>query len=207
MRRWRLAALGGLALLIAFSLSGLAAAQEDHEHADDHGSDPAATPTAEEQAAADQLVADVFAAAARFEDFAVAQDEGYIRITPELFAAHYVNPFYASDDVYLDPEKPEALVYLKTRDGERHLLGFMFLAPIGEGPAPGGPLTHWHAHEGMCVGPTGGGKQDAAGACPPGLFPVRTEMMHVWTFGHPAGPFAEKLGRDGLIAAYETFGR
>ncbi|MGH2530700.1 MAG: hypothetical protein ACRDJW_00210 [Thermomicrobiales bacterium] len=203
-RRRGPAVLGALLLFLVLAAAGFAADDGGHDHGT---AAEGATPTAEEQAAADQFVADVTQAAARFEEFAVAKDEGYFRITPEIFAAHYVNPIYASDDVYLDPEKPEALVYLKTRDGERHLLGVMFLAPIGEGPTPGGSLTHWHAHEGMCVGPTGVGEQDAAGACSPGLFPIRTEMLHVWTFGHPDGPLAEELGRDGLIAAYRTFGR
>ena len=166
------------------------------------------TPTAEERTAADELVAATLAAAVRFEDFAVAEAEGYVQVTPRIAGrgpAHYVNPAYANDGVYLDPEHPESLIYLRTRDGSVYLLGVMYLAPAGEGPTPGGPLTHWHGHEGLCTGPNGVGRQDETGACPPGQFPIRQEMMHVWTFDHPDGPLAEQLGRDGLIAAYRQF--
>ena len=184
---------------------------DGHLHDGDHGhghDGPSATPTAEEQVAADDLVAATRAAAVRFEDFAVAEAEGYVRVTPFLAGrgpAHYVNPAYANDGVYLDPEHPESLIYLRTKDGAMYLLGVMYLAPEGEGPTPGGPLTHWHGHEGFCTGPNGIARQDETGACPPGQFPIRQEMMHIWTFDHPGGPLAEELGRDGLVAAYRQF--
>lgn len=187
------------------------ATDDGHGHEDGHGHDhdaPTATPTAQEQAATDQLVAETQAAAVRFADFAVAEAEGYARVTPHLAGrgpAHYVNPAYAGDDVYLDPERPESLIYLRTKDGAMHLLGVMYLATTGEGPTPGGPLTYWHGHEGLCTGPNGFARQDETGTCPPGQFPIKQEMMHLWVFDHPDGPLAEELGRKGLFAAYRQF--
>lgn len=187
--------------------------ERSDDHADDEGHDydaPSATPTAAEQAAAGQFVAETLAAAARFEDFAVAEAEGFVRVTPYHVRgggpAHFVNPIDAVDDVYLDPNEPESLVYLRAPDGSMHLLGVMFLAPIGEGPTPGGPLTRWHDHEGMCFGPNSPARpQDETGACPSGQAPIRSEMMHVWTFEHPDGSLAEHLDRAAIVAAYEQF--
>ncbi len=51
----------------------------------------------------------------------------------------------------LDPTRPETLVYAESPGGPI-LLGAMFQMPeIGEaGPAVGGPLTVWHAHDHVC---------------------------------------------------------
>lgn len=191
------------------------AAESDHEQADehehDHGADAAATPTAEERVAADQLVVDTVASTARFVDFAVAEAEGYIQVTPDgpgpVGAAHFVSPAHVADRDYLAPERPESLVYLRTREGEFVLIGAMFLAPAGEGPRPGGPLTDWHSHPGACIaipGPTPGiAMEDAAGRCPAGFIPIVNEMMHLWLFDNPDGPFAHELGIEGLRAAAE----
>ena len=93
--------------------------------------------------------------------------------TPVIPATGRADPAYASDGLYLDPEHPESLIYLRTKDGVMYLLGVMYLAPAGEGPTPGGPLTHWHGHDGFCTGPNGVSRQDETGACPPGQFPIR----------------------------------
>lgn len=159
------------------------------------------TPTAGEQAAADQLVADTKAGVARFEDFPVAEAEGYEQATPFLTStglpmAHFVNKQYLIDGDVLDPEKPEALMYLKTTDGEMILAGVMYTAAIGKGPTPGGPLTMWHTHPDLCFGATNPdtGLRDfepaTNGACPAGTATLPFEMMHVWLVPDSGGPFA-----------------
>ena len=67
---------------------------------------------------------------------------------------------------------------------------------VGEpGPAAGGPLTNWHAHN-VCVivTPPGFGLVSPFGGCPLGAVAVTIpEMMHVWVVDNPGGPFAENL--------------
>lgn len=234
LRRLALVLLAAVVLLLALATANVAASSglstvvrsdgNDHDHgatadesAEDHGDGhehdhdaPSAPPTAEERAAADEFVAETLAASARFADFAVDEAEGFVRVTPYHVRgggpAHFLNPAYAVDDVYLDPNEPESLVYLRAPDGSMHLLGVMFIAPIGDGPTPGGPLTRWHEHQGMCFGPNSPTQpHDESGACPPGQAPIRSEMMHVWTFAHPDGPLAEHLDREAIIAAYRQY--
>jgi hypothetical protein len=64
----------------------------------------------------------------------------------------------------------------------------MFEMPVvgDPGPAVGGPLTVWHAHDHVCVSllpPTLSGLVSPFGTCPVGslTIPVTEEMLHVWT--------------------------
>lgn len=110
---------------------------------------------------------------------------------------HYVNKEYVFDGETLNLEKPEVLMYYKTRDGE-HLMGIMFLA-IGErGPQIAGPLSEWHYHidRKMCyeqgVLPVDRITDD--GECGSGFQNIRSpEMLHVWFFDHPDGRFATTM--------------
>jgi hypothetical protein len=167
--------------------------QAGHQH--DHGGPSGQAPTAEEQAAADQLVQETQVGTSRFADFSVAEAEGYRVVTPFAFygarAAHFHNDAYAFDGRVLDPERPEDLIYLKQDDGDLVLLGVMFLAPIGQGPAVGGPLTHWHTHDDLCGSVAGLVPTTPAGECPEGTLSLGVEMLHVWLIDHPDGPFAD----------------
>jgi len=82
-------------------------------------------------------------------------------------------------------------------------LGAMFLAPVGEGPRPGGSLTTWHVHDNLCFDGQTYSVADAAGRCRMGSHRVgdQYEMMHVWTFDNPDGPFAHNLTRTDYLAA------
>ncbi|MGH2562246.1 MAG: hypothetical protein ACRDJH_24570 [Thermomicrobiales bacterium] len=189
--------------------------EDDHEHdaEDSHGdghdhadSGPMATPTDAEQAAADQLLTETEAGAARFAAIAVAEADGFVQVTPYPFGdagpAHFVNPIYNNDSAILDPERPESLIYYRFPDGRTILLGVMFLAPAGESVAPGGPLTPWHDHPGMCLDPSAGGvPANADGSCPAGSFAVEAEMMHVWLFDHPDGRIGTELSLEALTVA------
>jgi hypothetical protein len=180
-----------------------------------HGALPAA-PTAvtpEQRAAAARLLEDVRAGTARFVELRAAQEEGYRQTTTFSFGrwgpAHFNNTAFTRDGRWLDAQRPEALVYMRFRDGRMVLLGAMFVAPKGQGPRPGGTLTEWHVHDNLCL--TAAGTVALAtgpGQCPAGSFFVgdAVEMMHVWTFAHPDRPFAHSLTPAALRAVVQQFG-
>src|SRR5215211_1440919 len=60
-------------------------ATADQGHDANHAHGTHAEPTAAERAAADRLVAETESGAERFLDFAVAQAEGYVQVTPFAF--------------------------------------------------------------------------------------------------------------------------
>jgi len=171
-----------------------------------HSADSATTAvTPEQQAAADKLLSEVKAGTVRFNDFKTAESEGYKQITPYINGkfgpAHFHNARYAADGKTLDPTKPEDLVYLKMANGKMVYLGAMFLAAPGTGPAPGGSLTMWHTHDNLCIGKNTVKAKGASGTCPAGTVAIQQEMMHVWTFDNPDGPFAHELTKEALLAA------
>ena len=109
---------------------------------------------------------------------------------------HASNPAFEADGHILDPQRPETLVYAVV-EGEPVLLGAMFTMPdIGDaGPAAGGPLTVWHAHDHVCFAPPGilSGLQSPFGTCPIGslTMPATNEMIHVWTVDGAPSRFGE----------------
>jgi hypothetical protein len=145
-------------------------------------------PTAAEIAAADELHRRLGAAIARYADPAAAAADGYHVEGMHGLDFHADNPAYGEDGRILDPERPETLVYAVAPDGRPVLLGAMFSMPDRSepGPAVGGPLTVWHAHERICLGlvPPGlASIRSPLGACPVGSIeiPITPEMIHVWT--------------------------
>ena len=194
-------------LLLVFSAVPVRADEgtgDDHGHAtaEAHGGHgdaaiarPAREPTAAERAAADALVAATQKGTARFADPEAALEAGYTQGTPYAFyglrAAHFHNEAFNQDGKLLDPERPENLVYLKRQDGTLELIGVMFIAPPGQGPRPGGPLTDWHTHPDLCGAQEGVITMNPDGTCPAGTYPVDFEMLHVWLIDVPGGPFAD----------------
>jgi hypothetical protein len=87
-----------------------------------------------------------------------------------------------SDDVFLDPRRPEALIYANIPGRPLVLVGIMFSMPRrAHGQTPGGPITRWHTHA-VCAN---GIKRDLAprpdGSCRPGeTLRQGSEMLHVW---------------------------
>jgi len=159
-------------------------------------------PTPAQRAAAVDLVARTLAAAKEkgWFDHRNGVRDGYSLMFGD--EVHYVNREYALDDVILDPERPEFLMYYDT-DAGKVLAGVMFYTrSIDEwGPQIGGPLTVWHFHtwnREICLA---GGIFAVAlpenGHCPLGIPSWRSpQMMHVWLLDHPDGPFASSMKLD-----------
>lgn len=205
----RAAAAAGIVLMAGLVFAAMAAAPLSHASPGHDGM--AGAPTTEQKAAALKLLEDVRRGTARLADVEVARAEGYRQTTLFRFAgqwgpAHFSNFAYNRDGRHLDPSRPEALVYLKLEDGRIVLLGAMFVAPKGQGPRPAGPLTEWHVHDNLCLTGTGSvALATGPGQCPPGSFFVgeAVEMMHVWFFDHPEGPFAHDLTGAAMRAAVQ----
>ena len=163
-------------------------------------------PSAHEIEEAEELYAQTVAGISGFEDINVARAAGYD--VDNMFGSdfHAGNSAYQADGRIMDPARPETLVYA-VRDEGPVLLGAMFEMPgIGEqGPAVGGPITVWHAHDHVCFAltpPALAGLQSPFGGCPFGSLTIaRTgEMIHVWTL--PGAP--EVFGNldDAWLSAY-----
>jgi hypothetical protein len=160
-----------------------------------HGVDP----TADQRRAAAKLVESSFEAAKKrgWYDIEQGAADGYRRLYGDRI--HYANEEYIMDDRVLDPERPEYLMYYKTRTGKK-LAGFMFLvrSPREEGVQIGGTLTQWHYHvwsQPICLknGMMAVGMPTKDG-CSAGEPSHRSpEMIHVWLVDHPRGPFASQM--------------
>jgi hypothetical protein len=163
------------------------------------------TVTAEQEAAATALVAEVLAQREQYPTPEAAYGAGY-RSIGDAFTGeeHFIDWSLVDDGRALDPAAPEALVYDVADDGTRTLVSVMFMAPPGtrldDVPTPGGALTRWHLHGDLCLDPTTdpasvAGTTDATGTCPDGLEELRRfPTLHVWLVRHPCGPFSELEG-------------
>ena len=161
-----------------------------------HGPAETGPPTKAQRAAADALLTSSRAALKRYELVSVAEAEGYSVVHDaggKLL--HYAHSGYVADGRTLDPQRIESLLYVTLPGGGMLLVGGMYMMPKGEhGPAVGGSLTQWHAHDDLCLDPTKGIAitQRPGGGCPPGSAVGETgEMMHVWAIDYPGGPFGE----------------
>ena len=160
--------------------------------------------TPEEQARAENLVAVTLLRLPQWGDPAVAEAAGFRSIGDGATGIeHLVHREFMNDDVILDPDKPESLVY-NTEGGGRRLVAAMYMVkpgtPLADVPNVGGELTQWHVHDNLCYNAEGkvAGLTDADGNCPPGLVkPIETPMIHVWIEPHPCGPFAALEGIGG----------
>ena len=130
-------------------------------------------------------------------DPAIAAADGYQVDGIAGVDFHAMNPGYEHDGRVLDPARPEALVYGRSPRGPV-LLGAMFVMPgIDQpGPAVGGPLTVWHAHERICFSllpPALTGIESPLGGCPVGSLdlPRTSQMIHIWTAPGAPDPFGD----------------
>lgn len=125
---------------------------------------------------------------------------------------HYINTGYIRDDSFLDPARPESLVYRV--DGQsRTLVSAMYIAKGKTIDDPAltdyaGSLMQWHVHDNLCWkagdnGPQVAGVTDAQGNCPPNSINpgAGNPMVHVWIAPHECGPFAALEGHGAGQAA------
>ena len=201
-RVWRAIAYPLMACVttLGIGIGGLAHPDALHAHAGAVLQPVAAVVTPEQADAAVHLLAQTRSSIARYQDPAAAMAAGFepgpvSNADPLL---HFTNK--ANANVFLDPDRPQALVYGRTPHGLR-LLGAMFQMPkIGQwGPDPGGSLTQWHQHEGICFSPFGFEFSFATPfwTCPVGSTNITTPpMLHVWIIDNGKnGPFSADLDK------------
>ena len=160
--------------------------------------------TSEQQAAAENVIAVTLHGLPQWADPAYAEAHGFRSIGDGFTGIeHLINEANMDDDVILEPDVPESLVY-DTSGGGRRLVAAMYMlkrgTPLEEAPDIGGNLMQWHTHDNLCYNAEGKvrGITNANGACPAGLVkPVETPMIHVWLEPHPCGPFAALEGIAG----------
>ncbi len=174
----------------------------DPERTINLGGVPGVTP--EQQLTAEAIVRDTVAELPQWADPEVAEAAGFHSIGDGATGVeHFINGQFMEDDVVLDPDKPESLVY-DTTDGGRRLVAAMYMLPRGtpleDVPDYGGALMQWHVHNNLCYNDAGvlAGLTDSDGECPDGLvLPEPSPMIHVWIVPHECGPFAALEGIGG----------
>jgi hypothetical protein len=148
-----------------------------------------AVSTPAQRAAAVRLLARIRTAAKRWPTVAAAAASGFdtrtVRRRGGDLTVHFLHAEhrrFSHDGRFLDPTRPEALIYANVPGWPLRLVGLMFAMPRGKhGPTPGGPITRWHTHTVCTVGNKRGLAPRADGSCPPGATEREgSEMMHVW---------------------------
>jgi hypothetical protein len=158
----------------------------------------------QQQARAENLLAATVHRLSQWADPAYDETQGFRSIHDGgTGVEHYVNRAFMEDDVMLDPDRPESLVF-DTTVTPKKLVAAMYMAKPGitlDGvPDIGGPLTQWHIHNTLCFTAEGkvGGLTQPDGSCKAPLFKgPETPMIHVWIEPHQCGPFAALEGIGG----------
>jgi hypothetical protein len=173
----------------------------------------------QQQARAENLIAITLDRLPQFADHRHAEAMGYHSIGDGLTGhEHYIKWDLINDDVFLNPDQPESLVYeIDRRTGDKTLVSAMFMVNEGtdlaDVPDVGGTLTQWHVHDDLCfsndpVAPRVVGVTTVGGDCrPPATKLGRAPMLHVWITPHPCGPFAalEGVGAGQVAEGEEHF--
>ena len=174
---------------------------------------PGVTP--EQQAAAEQLVSITLDGLPQWSDYKTAEAAGFRSIGDGATGfEHYIQWDWINDDVTLDPNKPESLVFQPQPNGSKKLLSAMYMlpdtTPLSDVPDIGGALMQWHIHDNLCFttgdAPKVAGITTSTGGCPAGLEKIRpAPMIHVWITPHKCGPFAalEGVGAGQIEAGEE----
>ncbi len=186
----------------------------DPEQPVDLSGTPGVTP--QQQAFAENLVSSTLRDLPQWADTADAEAAGFHSIDDAATGyEHYIQWEWIDDDVLLDPDHPESLVYRVEPDGTRTLASAMYMLPnstaLDEAPDDGGALMQWHVHGDLCFdvsdpeAPRVAGLTDSAGGCTAPLVRLaQSPMIHVWIVPHECGPFAALEGvAAGQVAAGE----
>jgi len=122
--------------------------------------------TAADSKRADHIVQTLCQALAKYKDYRVAMDDGYVPMHPEKKPRHYhfanrQRRFLAQ--MRFDPAEPTSLLYKKAEDGYE-LEGAMYTAPrdmTEEQLNERIPLSlaQWHAHINICLESDGSGRR------------------------------------------------
>lgn len=207
-----------------------------HDHGGGHGHGDAVVPptpydpelpidlsgvegvSAQQQAYAENLVAVTLRYLPQWSDPEVAMAAGFHSIGDGGTGhEHFINWDWIDDEVWLDPNYPESLVYEVGADGSRTLVSAMFMLPpsmeLADIPDWGGRLMQWHVHDDLCftddpVAPTVARVVAVGGACPPPTVKLDpAPMIHVWITPHRCGPFSalEGIGAGQVQAGEEHF--
>jgi len=174
--------------------------------------------TPHQQAFAENLVAVTLRYLPQWADYTVAEAAGFSSIGDGGTGhEHFIQWDWINDDVWLDPNYPESLVYEPQPDGSRTLVSAMYMLPsdtvLTEVPDWGGSLMQWHVHDDLCYSDASGTRRVAAvieigGTCPDGLIkPDPAPMIHVWIRAHECGPFAalDGIGAGQVVEGDEHF--
>ncbi|MDQ6712802.1 MAG: hypothetical protein M3Z28_06380, partial [Candidatus Dormibacteraeota bacterium] len=202
-RIWRAVAFPMLASLatIGIWVGGLGHPDALHAHAGALLQPVTEVATPKQREAAARLLSDTRASIARYREPAAAIAAGYKpgAVSSADPLRHFENQ--ANADAIFDPNKPQALVYAQTKHGLQ-LIGAMYqMKRAGQwDPDPGGPLTQWHQHEGICFSPFGFefSFETPFWTCPVGSTSITTPpMLHVWIIDNgKEGPFAADLDKS-----------
>jgi hypothetical protein len=179
----------------------------------DLGGIPGVTP--QQQAFAENLVAATVRDLPQWADLDVVEAAGFHSIGDSATGhEHYVQWDWIDDDIILDPDFPESLVFEPQPDGSKKLVSAMFMLPrdvtLADAPDLGGDLMQWHVHGDLCftddpVAPIVAGVKPLGTPCrPPLVDGTLSAMIHVWITPTPCGPFAALDGIGaGQVAAGE----
>ncbi len=150
------ASLLAVGLVLGAVITGQAAA--GHEHGGgghDHAGMNVYTATPKEQREGEDHLRRAIATSRRLPTIEAARAAGY-DFLPRTYAQqknldfwHLTNMRYQRDDDYVDPERPETLMFWNDKKGDTPptLIGYVYRMPRRvENPEMGGPLFTWHAH-------------------------------------------------------------
>jgi hypothetical protein len=145
--------------------------------------------TSRQRAVSQRLLASMSAAARRWRDPDAAAAAGFQTRRPyrklgetRVMWFHAEHRRWSHDGLYLNPTRPEVLIYADVSGRPLVLVGLMFSMPRGRhGPTPGGPITRWHWHRVCTKGSKRGLTPGPDGTCPRGATMRNgSEMMHAW---------------------------
>jgi len=143
---------------------------------------------------AEQFLADSRAGTEKYRDVAVAEADGYIRITPDipLIGAHFFKPGLEG----LDPADPSILLYTGSDEEGWTLAGASYTLPKtpGDDTPPEtelGGLAGWHYHSNLCFLAGGNVTIAARDEDCAGVYVAETGwLLHAWTWSDsPEGVF------------------
>ena len=164
--------------------------------------------TLQQQAFAENLVASTVRDLPQWSDIGVVEAAGFRSIGDALSGhEHYINFDWIDDNVILDGDFPESLVFEPQPDGSKKLVSAMYMLPsfidLAEVPDWGGDLMQWHVHRDLCftddpVSPQVRGIKPVGSECAlPLVDGTEAPMIHVWITPNECGPFAALDGIGG----------